>query len=244
MKIFSVAQIKNWDSYTIQHETIQSIDLMERAATAVFEWVTENFDEDCSFKIFCGRGNNGGDGLAVARLLNSIKFKVSVFIPFSNSPGSEDFETNLKRLKATSVEITFLKEGQPFPKCTGQEVIIDALFGTGLNKKPAELYAQLIDYINSVNSPVISIDVPSGLFIEKDSAGNNVIEAKYTLTFQNQKLAFLLPENEQYVGQVSLLDIGLAKEFEKKEEAQFDFIDCKIIKGIYHPRKDFSNKGN
>jgi len=244
MKIFSVTQIKSWDSYTIHHEPIKSIELMERAATAVFEWATENFDEDCIFKIFCGKGNNGGDGLAVARLLNSIKFKVSVFIPFSNSPGSDDFETNLKRLKATYVEITFLKEGQPFPKCTDQDVIIDALFGTGLNKKPAELYAQLIDYINSINSPVISIDVPSGLFIEKNSIGNKVIEAKYTLSFQNQKLAFLLPENEQYVGQVSLLDIGLSEEFEKKEEAEFEFIDGKIINGIYRPRKDFSNKGN
>ncbi len=244
MKIFSVTQIKNWDSYTIHHEPIRSTDLMERAATAVFEWVTENFDEDCTFKIFCGRGNNGGDGLAVARLLNSIKFKASVFIVFSNSPGSEDFETNLRRLNITSVEINFLKEDQPFPKCSDQEVIIDALLGTGLNKKPAELYAQLIDYINSTDSTVISIDVPSGLFIEKTSAGNRIIEAKHTLTFQNQKLAFLLPENEKYVGQVSLLDIGLSEEFEKQEDAQFEFIDTKIIKGIYLPRKDFSNKGN
>ncbi|MEO8820460.1 MAG: NAD(P)H-hydrate dehydratase [Ginsengibacter sp.] len=244
MKIFSVAQTKSWDAYTIHHEKIKSIDLMERAATAAFEWITENFDEECHFKIFCGRGNNGGDGLAVARLLNRIKFKASVFIPFSNTPGSADFETNFKRLKQTSVEILFLKEDEPFPKLTDQDVIVDALFGTGLNRKPEGIYARLIDFINSAPSKKISIDVPSGLFIEKSSVGNNVIKANHTLTFQNQKLAFLLPENETYVGQVILLDIGLSDKFEKIEEAQFEFVDGKMIHEIYKPRKDFANKGS
>lgn len=244
MKIFSPSQIKNWDNYTIHHEPIKSIELMERAATAAFEWFTENFDEDCSFKIFCGKGNNGGDGLAIARLLNSIKFKAAVFIPFSNSAGSEDFEINYKRLKRTTVEITILKEGEPFPKCTEQDVIVDALFGTGLNKKTEGFYGELIGFINSCKSTVISIDVPSGLFIGKSSRSNKVIEANYTLTFGNQKLAFLLPENERFVGQVILLDIGLSEEFEKEEDAQFEFIACKTIKGIYRRRKDFSNKGD
>lgn len=244
MKIFSVAQIKNWDAYTIHHGQIKSIDLMESAATATFEWITENFDDDCNFKIFCGRGNNGGDGLAIARLLNRINFKASVFIPFSNTSGSEDFETNLKRLNKSSVEIFFLKEDEPFPKLTDQDIIIDALFGTGLNRKPQGMYARLIDFINSAPSQKISIDVPSGLFIEKSSVGNKVIKANYTLTFQNQKLAFLLPENETYVGQVILLDIGLSDEFEKNEKAQFEFVDPKTIHEIYNPRKDFANKGD
>ncbi len=247
MKIFSVPQIKNWDSYTISHEPIKSIDLMERAAMASFEWITQNFDDEYFFKIFCGRGNNGGDGLAIARLLNRIKYKASVFIPFSNSAGSEDFETNLKKLKKTSVEINFLNEDQPFPKFTGQDVIIDALFGTGLNKRPAGLYARLIDFVNSSNLQIISVDVPSGLFIDQSTVHgekSKATKANYTLTFQNQKLAFLLPENEPFVGQVILLDIGLSEEFEKKEEAQFEFTGHKIIGKIYRPRKDFSNKGD
>ena len=219
---------------------------MERAATACFDWIIQNFDDEYHFKIFCGRGNNGGDGLAIARLLKSIKYKVSVFIPFAETAGSDDFEINLKKLKNTSVPVFFLKDVQSFPGLSDQDLIIDALFGTGLNKPPKGLHAELINYINSTGSKIISIDVPSGLYIDKSSNGDGqaIIKADYTLTFQNQKLAFLLPENEPFTGQVFLLDIGLSEEYEEKEESQFEFIDDKIIGGIYQLRKEFSNKGN
>ncbi|MGN6803849.1 MAG: NAD(P)H-hydrate epimerase, partial [Ginsengibacter sp.] len=104
MKIFSVEQIRNWDAYTINNEPVKSIDLMERAATACFDWIIRNFDDSYHFIIFCGKGNNGGDGLAIARLLKSIKYRVSVFIVQSGS-ASADFETNLKKLEKTSVPV-------------------------------------------------------------------------------------------------------------------------------------------
>lgn len=247
MKIFSVNQIKDWDSYTIKNEPIKSVELMERAATACFDWIVQNFDDEYHFKIFCGRGNNGGDGLAIARLLKSIKYKVSVFIPSADSSGSDDFKENLKKLKKTSVDIFFLKDQQAFPEISDLDVIIDALFGTGLNKPATGLYAGLIQFINQTGCKIISIDVPSGLYVDKSSvsAGNDsIIKADYTLTFQNQKLAFLVAENEPYIGQVFLLDIGLSQEYEEKEEARFKYLDEKIIAGIYRRRKEFSNKGN
>jgi hydroxyethylthiazole kinase-like uncharacterized protein yjeF len=248
MKIFSVNQIKKWDLYTIRHEPIKSIELMERAAVDCFDWIVENFDDDYHFKIFCGKGNNGGDGLAIARLLKTIKYQVSVFIPFNDDAGSEDFEVNLKKLKKTSVNITFLKEEQSFPEISDQDVIIDALFGTGLNKPATGLFGSLISFINSTGSKIISIDVPSGLYIDKSITSESdvqpIIQADYTLTFQNQKLAFLLPENEPFVGQVILLDIGLSEEYEEKTESKLEYIDEKIISKIYRRRKDFSNKGN
>lgn len=246
MKIFSVNQIKKWDSYTIHHEPIKSIDLMERAANACFDWIIQNFDDEYHFKIFCGRGNNGGDGLAIARLLKSTKYKVSVFIPFAETAGSDDFEINLKKLKKNSVPIFFLKDEQSFPGLSDQDVIIDALFGTGLNKPATGLYAALIGFINSTESKIISIDVPSGLYIDKSSKGEGqaIIKADFTLTFQNQKQAFLLPENEPFVGQVFLLDIGLSEEYEEKEESQFEYINDNLISSIYQRRKEFSNKGN
>ena len=245
MKIFSVNQIKDWDAYTIHHEPIKSIDLMERAATNCFDWVVQNFDDEYHFKIFCGKGNNGGDGLAIARLLKGIKYKVSVFIPDSDSRGSDDFEKNLKKLKKISVGIYFLKEDQSFPEISATDVIVDALFGTGLNKPAQGLYADLIKFINASDSKIISIDLPSGLYIDKSSKDNSaIVRADHTLTFQNQKLAFLLPENELYIGQVVLLDIGLSDEYEANEESRLTFIDEKIIAGIYLRRKDFSNKGN
>ena len=247
MKIFSVKQLKDWDAYTIQNEPVKSIDLMERAATACFDWIVQNFDDEYHFKIFCGRGNNGGDGLAIARLLNSIKYNVTVFVPSSNSSGSDDFEENLKKLKKTSVDIFFLKDKQSFPEISDLDVIIDALFGTGLNKPVTGLYADLIEFINTTDCKIISIDVPTGLYLDKSSIseGNHaIVKADYTLTFQNQKLAFLVAENEDYIGQVFLLDIGLSNKYEEKEETRFNYLDEKIISGIYRRRKEFSNKGN
>jgi NAD(P)H-hydrate epimerase len=243
MKIFSVSQIKAWDSYSIQNEPLKSIDLMERAAVACFEWITKNFASNCSFKIFCGKGNNGGDGLAIARLLSQKNFNVSLYI-ISRSNGSTDFETNLKRLKTTSVKTYFLEDKKSLPIISKDDVIIDAIFGTGLNKTPEGLFSDLIKYINETNAKVISIDVPSGLFIDKSSANNSVVKATYTLTFQNQKLAFLMLENADFIGDVNILDIGLSKEFEEKEKSNFEFVDQKIISDIYLPRKKFSNKGN
>lgn len=244
MKIFSVSQIRNWDSYTMSHEPVKSIALMERAAVACFNWIIQNFNKNTSFKIFCGKGNNGGDGLAIARLLSVKKYKVSVYIIGGKKSGSPDFESNFKRLKKTTTEIIFLDDEKSFPLLSKEDVVIDALFGTGLNKKPAGLVSALIKYINQNSTEVISIDVPSGLHIEKSSKENTIIKAKYTLTFQNQKLAFLMADNESFVGEIILLNIELSKEYEEKEGTQFEFVDRDLIKKIYIPRKAFANKGN
>jgi hydroxyethylthiazole kinase-like uncharacterized protein yjeF len=244
LKIFSVAQIKDWDLFTIQHEPLKSIDLMERAAQACSNWIFKTLQKKTSAKIFCGKGNNAGDGLAIARLLPADKYNVSVFILENNHSGSRDFEINLARLKNTSVKIFFLQNEKSFPICSNDDLIIDAIFGTGLNKKPVGLAAELINYINESSANKISIDIPSGLYIDKSSRGNTVIKADYTLTFQNQKLAFLMPENEHVIGDVVLLNIGLSKEYEQNERSAFEFVDKKIIEKIYTRRNAFSNKGN
>jgi NAD(P)H-hydrate epimerase len=245
LKIFSVSQIKNWDLFTIQNKPVKSIRLMERAAKECSDWITRNFrDQKIPVKIFCGKGNNGGDGLAIARHLSGDKYKVSVFILENKKPGSPDFETNLHRLSRTSVKIFFLANENSFPELSKDDLIIDAIFGTGLNKKPAGLVSALIKFMNDNSRKVISIDVPSGLYIDKSSEGNAIVKAGYTLTFQNQKLAFLMPENESFVGKVVLLNIGLSQQFEEKEKVQFEFVDKNFIQKIYTPRNQFSNKGN
>ena len=248
MKIFSVEQIQKWDSFTIDKEGILSINLMERAAVSCFSWIVQNFDEFFCFKIFCGKGNNGGDGLALARLLNSIKYQVSVFIPQTDKPGSPDFEENLKKLKRTSVDISVLQNEKSFPKFSEKDIVIDALFGTGLNKPVKGFYKEIIDYINANSNDTIAIDVPSGLYVDKSTITENgdvsIIKADYTLTFQNQKLAFLVEENEPYTGEVLFFDIGLSKDYEESTPTPFEFIDDDIIKDIYKPRKNFANKGN
>src|SRR5665647_3817548 len=141
MKIFSVSQIKAWDAYTIQHEPISAVDLMERAAAACYHWISQHFDIAASFTIFCGKGNNGGDGLAIARFLIANHYKVSVYVAANNATGSPGYEINLARLNKISDEIHFLENEASFPAIK-DEIVIDALFGTGLNKQPEGLFLQ------------------------------------------------------------------------------------------------------
>jgi ADP-dependent NAD(P)H-hydrate dehydratase / NAD(P)H-hydrate epimerase len=263
MKIFSASQIKAWDAFTIEQEPIISTDLMERAATACFHWLIRHYEPAQSFAIFCGKGNNGGDGMAIARLLSGAGYHVFVYVVETYSKGSADFEINLSRFQQTGA-VNFLTGETVFPGLQNT-IVIDALFGTGLNKRPTGVFSRLIQYLNENASSIISIDVPSGMYIDKSTcrqkpgqkAANEtvaldqsvradcvVINASVTLTFQNQKLAFLMPENELYNGKVVLLDIQLSKEFEKQNNTPFIFVDKELIAGIYHPRKSFSNKGN
>lgn len=244
MKIFSSSQIKEWDAYTIKNEPIASIDLMERAATACCKWlIGKNFGQQ-HFRIFCGKGNNGGDGLAIARLLIEHQCNVTLYILEFGNMGTADFQTNLERLHQCTTDIHFIQSADFFPSFNDNDIIIDALFGTGLNKPPGGISKELVEYINASNCTIVSVDMPSGLYADKSSKDNVVINASITLSFQNHKLAFLLPENEQHCGEVHLLHIGLHKDFEAKEESAFELIDEECIRSIYKPRKKFAHKGD
>jgi ADP-dependent NAD(P)H-hydrate dehydratase / NAD(P)H-hydrate epimerase len=243
MKIFSAAQIKQWDAFTIQNEPIASINLMERAATACCNWLLGKNYSRFHFQIFCGKGNNGGDGLAIARLLIQNNCKATVYILEFGNIGADDFQVNLAKLHECSTDIHFIQSPGFFPSFNNDDVIIDALYGTGLNKPLDGISAALVNHINNSDAIKISIDLPSGLFADKSSNGNKIIKANHTLSFQNYKLAFLLPENADYSGEVHLLHIGLNPSFEETEPAAFEMIDEAIIKNIYKPRKKFAHKG-
>ncbi len=246
MKIFSVPQIKAWDNHTIQNEPVSSVELMERAAMACSKWLLDHFNNSNSFIIFCGKGNNGGDGLAIARILIENNFKVIVYIAVNSETSTPDFEINLERLDKISNDIYFIEKPSSFPGIS-DEIVVDAMLGTGLNKSVTGLYRDLIAHINEYSKTVISVDVPSGLYIDKSTVGDpdaQIVKADFTLTFQNQKLAFLMPENQPFFGKATLLNIGLSKEFEEKENAPFEYVEETFINGIYKPRNAFSNKGN
>ncbi len=244
MKIFSASQIKEWDAYTIKNEPITSIDLMERAATACCKWlIGKNFGQH-HFRIFCGKGNNGGDGLAIARLLIEHRCNVTIYILEFGNKGTADFQTNLESLHQCTTDIHFIQSADFFPSFNDNDIIIDALFGTGLNKPPEGISKELIEHINTLNCTIVSVDMPSGLFANKTSRGNAMINATITLSFQNYKLAFLLPENEDHCGEIHLLHIGLHKDFESTEESAFELIDEECIRSIHKPRKKFAHKGD
>jgi len=245
MKILKAEQIRSWDQYTIEHEPVASIDLMERAATKCFEWLDRHGWLVDPFIVFCGKGNNGGDGLAIARMLAINGCKVSVHILEFGHRGTEDFQTNLAKLHLyPSVDIHFMQDEHNFHSLAKDTVIIDALFGSGLTRPPDGITSSLIDHINNSGCTVIAIDVPSGMSVDQSSKGNKIIKANYTLSFQCYKLAFLVAENAAFIGEVIIVDIGLLPEFLSSLDTNFELIDQTVIGSIYKPRNRFAHKGN
>ena len=239
MKIFNAQQIREWDQYTIRHEPVSSIDLMERAAGQCVHWLEENNLVDHSFKIFCGKGNNGGDGLAMARMLSQKARDVAVFILEFGHLGTEDFQVNLERLHHhAGVEIKFIQTEQQFPSFENKDIIIDALFGSGLNRPLEGVTAKLVEHINNSGCKIIAIDTPSGLPIDHIIAGHGekIIKANHTLSFQVIKLSFLLPGNAGFIGEVHILDIGLHPGYYNSAETNYELVDKKIISAIYKVR--------
>ena len=244
MEIFSAEQIRAWDEYTMQHEPIASIDLMERAAASCVSWLEKAGYLERSFSIYCGKGNNGGDGLALARMLSSLDCPVTVHILEFGHIGTEDFQANLALLHSTPVEVKFVQTPENFHSIPAGDILIDALLGSGLNRKLEGVTAGLVEHLNRSGNEIIAIDIPSGLFVSKSSKGNTIIRATHTLSFQVYKPAFLMPENEAWVGEVHILDIGLHPGFLQKTNSDAELLDPAIIGAIYKPRKSFAHKGN
>lgn len=243
MKILSAAQIRAWDAYTIQYSGITSLLLMEKAATQCTQFITANFPPEKCIKIFCGKGNNGGDGLATGRMLLAKKYAVTIYIMDSDSAGSEDFEHNLKKLQKNSINIFHIKSAGELPPLTKDDVVIDALFGSGLNRRLEGLISAVVEHINNCDAKVVSIDVPSGMYTDKSCKNEAVVQADITLTFQCLKLCFLMPENAPCFGNVHVLDIGLDPSFLQTIETDLSFLSKELAQHIFKPRREFVHKG-
>ncbi|MBK5272386.1 MAG: NAD(P)H-hydrate dehydratase [Bacteroidia bacterium] len=245
MKILSAADIRLWDQYTIQQEPIASIDLMERAAFTCVKWIEANSNLENKFVVFCGKGNNGGDGLAIARLLATRKCSVRIFILEFGHMGTDDFQTNLARLhEHPEVDIRFIQTEENFHEFNKGEIIIDALYGSGLNRGLEGVTAKLVEHINNSGCEIFSVDIPSGMFVDKSSKGNTIIKASHTLSFQCYKPAFLVAENSEYIGELHILDIGLHPGFYTTVSSHYELVDKTIIGSIYKPRNPYTHKGN
>ncbi|MBS1627623.1 MAG: NAD(P)H-hydrate dehydratase [Bacteroidetes bacterium] len=244
MKVFSAQQIHAWDEFTIHHEPISSINLMERAATKCVDWLLHNNYTKNNIKIFCGKGNNGGDGLAIARILLLREVTVTVYILELGAFGTPDFQINLQQLHTVTRNIHFIQNEKFFPEINKEDIIIDALFGSGLNRPLQNVSAALVQHINQFNAPVIAIDIPSGMSVDNASQKNTVIKATHTLTFQCFKLCFFMAENANNFGNVHVIDIGLHKSFESITETIIQTIEKKFIVAIIKKRNSFSHKGN
>lgn len=244
MKIFTAEQIRQCDQYTILNEPITSLQLMERAAQACVSWITENCKNHRSFAVFCGNGNNGGDGFAIAMMLYLKGFDVDVFIHDSKVKFSEDAAANLKILREISgISVKNFKEIEHY-RFDHRTIIIDALFGTGLSRELDGDYKDLVEKLNQKNNIKISIDIPSGLLADGVSRDNSTIfKADYTLSFQFWKKSFLHTETGKHAGKVTILDIGLHQDFISETETGHFVIDDEVVEKIFKPREDFSHKG-
>ncbi|MDE3125887.1 MAG: NAD(P)H-hydrate dehydratase [Bacteroidota bacterium] len=243
-KLLSALQLQQWDAYTIEHEPISSIDLMERAAMECTKWLLRQSFIQQPIYIFCGKGNNGGDGLAIARQLFEAGITPAIYIAEFGKPGTDNFQENLHRLHLLGIAVQYISSEDLLPHIPNNAVIIDALLGVGLNKPLTSLYALIVQHINAANVYTIAIDVPTGLFIDKHTNSDIVIKAKHTLTFQSYKLCFLVAENAHFFGKVEILDIGLNKNFLASVNTVFKLYDINDIQPIFKIRNPFAHKGN
>jgi hydroxyethylthiazole kinase-like uncharacterized protein yjeF len=245
MKLFTAAQIRAADAYTISATPIASIDLMERAAAACRDWILFNFAKDSLFVILCGTGNNGGDGLALARMLHREGYGVKAFLLQTGADRSPDCQTNLERLQRSApAQIDTLPPDTYITDIAAHIIIIDAIFGTGLNRAPQGWLARFIRKVNELPNRVISIDIPSGLSADSlPAAGDAVVEAEHTLSFQFHKRSMLHPEGGRCCGHIHVLDIGLHPQFIAATPANFHTIDLEEVRKHYRPRQPFTHKG-
>ncbi len=233
------------DQYTIKHKPIPSIELMEQAASACVSWLMQQTNRETKIHIFCGVGNNGGDGLVMARLLDDDVFNVDAYVVHFSDNMSEDFIINYQRAEEIGFRLNNIYSDDDFPEIFKDDIVVDAIFGMGLNKPPKSIAKDVISYINSSEATVYAIDMPSGLYADKALDKDHVvIKNAHVLTFETPKLNLLLPDFQEYVKDFTLLDIGLDKDFINKQDSSYHYITASNIQSILKPRSRFSHKGS
>ncbi|HEX8546539.1 MAG TPA: NAD(P)H-hydrate dehydratase [Cytophagaceae bacterium] len=241
-QILTAKQIMEWDEFTIKEERIHSIDLMERASSAFVKWFLPRFDTSNSIAIFCGPGNNGGDGFAIARLLFEKDYHVFVF-DFGSKDLSPDCWINRERL-ANLIRINTLNNTDDLSTIPQTDVVMEAIFGIGLARPLNGIYAEAVNHLNKVESTKISVDIASGLFAESESPASGIFQPDFTVTFQIPKLSLLLPQNDKYVGDLNIIDIGLHPSFLAQTMSDRYYVNVDSVRPLIKKRGKFSHKGD
>jgi len=247
MKILTAQQIYQVDKATIESQGATALDLMERAGATCFEWLHSKLQGNpVKVLVFCGIGNNGGDGLVIARHLHQHGYNVHCFVVNFSDKRTEGFLHNYDKLKDAGVWPIVINSKDEFPEFTADDIVVDAILGIGLSRKIKGFTVDLIKYINKIEAYTLAIDIPSGLFADKSASKNDtVLEASHTLTFQRPKVAFLLPENESYIYTWETINIGLDEQYIAKMDAVKHIMTQKEdVLQLYCPREKFSHKGS
>jgi len=244
IKILSAKQIREIDKCTIENQRISSIDLMERASLAIYDILKQKLNHQNTIYVFAGNGNNGGDALALARMLLLAHFHLQVFIVNPDKKLSPDCEANRERLSHL-IPIQIIREDKDIPNIPDDNVIIDGLFGSGLNRPVEGIYKNVIKSINTSLSTTYSIDIPSGLFVDNNSLNNpdTIIKADEVFTFQSPKLSLILPDSGSFSKRMTIVDIGLCQKCINEHSSDFYYLEDDDIRSKIKIRETFSHKG-
>jgi NAD(P)H-hydrate epimerase len=247
MKILTAQQLAEADKATIEKQKISTEDLMERVSTLVFNKIHDRLGgASVPVKIFCGIGNNGGDGLAIARHMIEHGYQVAVYITNCSKHRSKGFLANYDLIKEVARQWpTLLDCKDDIPEIESGDIVIDAIFGIGLDRPVEGWMAALMGQINESKAFVVSIDMPSGLYANTSQPENSaIIKANHTFTFNNPKLSFFLPKTGSHVGTFEVIDIGLDPEYINQVVPIAMIITKHAAQNIYRPREKFVHKGD
>ena len=247
MKLFSKEQIYEGDKLTTERQNISSTDLMERAGTQIFNWIHMRMQgAQVPVHVFCGIGNNGGDGLVLARHLSTHGYNVVTYIVNYSNKRSKDFLINYERIKNVTKDWPkMMTSAVDFPQIHQDDIIVDAVFGIGLNRSPDDWVQELFQKFRASKAFTLSIDIPSGLYTDKAVDNENaVVHSNYTLSFQSPKLVFFLPETARFTVQWEVLDIGIDRDYLMQTETESELISKFEVLPLYQPRDKFAHKGN
>ena len=243
MKILNAEQTRALDAFTIQNEPVSSLDLMERASLAFVRWFCDQFVNTRPVSIFCGMGNNGGDGLAIARILSQKLYNITVYVVKHTENPSDDFNANLNRLTNHLTSFVILAK-EDIPKISPDTILIDALLGSGLSRPATGILAEVIQVLNEIPNKIISVDIASGLYIDKQNEKEDIIIKPHcSVSFQLPKLAFMMPQNAGFTGNWQIVDIGLRQDFIKNSSTPYFYTNKYEAESKIIPRQKFSNKG-
>ncbi|MFN8254767.1 MAG: NAD(P)H-hydrate dehydratase [Bacteroidales bacterium] len=251
MKILSAGQVQKLDAYTIKNEPILSINLMERAAKICTGWIIQRIRLNTLVSVFIGPGNNGGDGLAIARMMADLGYSLRVYI--CGTKLSNDSLINYEKLLIQKlVYIKFITDGDELPRIKSDEYIIDCLFGSGLSKPLSGFFSEIVQHLNRSQAKIISIDIPSGFFSEENAQLTKVLDGGYlnavrattTITLELPFLSFMFPDAQNHVGDLHILPIGLSPTYLNEISADYFYIDKEMASSILIKRKKFDHKGN
>ncbi len=251
MKLLTASQITAWDQYTITHEPIASHLLMARAAALCTDWLFHHYARDKKYIIICGKGNNGGDGLVIAKNLSSMGFGVELYILEHKENASDDFKYWYNDLPEKIIVKHITEDTNSWPNFNSKNIIVDAIFGSGLNRPLEGWLKDFIIHINKQICDKVSIDIPSGLppesysgdFCDATLYKDAIIKSDITLTFQIPKLSFLLPDTGIYTNNFEVLDIGLSEQYINDIETNYHYITLEDIKPTIIHHQKFTHKG-